>query len=451
MRLAVIALLLVAAPPRGQDDTRIRELIQQLEDDSVEAREGAQKELVRIGEPALALLRKAVEQAGTAGDRGELRVRGEAALRQIDLAVRSRRVYQDPKPVTLQARGMKLSEALASIAKQAGIRIDSSSVDGEAEVSPDLKDAPLFRALDELCRGRDDRSYEYREEGLVKLVKERHVPHPAAYAGPFRIRILTMRTQRSTDFKSKTASLHLTLDADHEKYLKPAKNPDLEISRAADDKGSALEVREGDGEDEMVNAFGGRAFAKIVMAGGGAVIGGADPSAAQKAYTLKGLAAGATRVSIHGTARFRFPLESREIKFEKPETGMNRETSDYTVRLDAQGNRRQWNLSFRRKKAAAGATGTLHEEVEQRLDLESLVAIDEDGAEHKGTFIGSRDTMVAAIRVVNGRVVQDSDSAAFVAQFPTVPLKALKELRFKFSDSTFVKSVPFALEGVELP
>ena len=450
MRPLAFALLLLVSPVRGQDDARIRELIQQLEDDAFETREKAQKELVRIGETALPKLRKAIEQAGTAADRGELRVRAEAALRQIDLAVRSRIVYQDPKLVTLKASGMKLSEALAAIAKQAGIRIDASSVDGEAEVSLDLKDAPLFRALDEACRGQEERSYEYREEGLVKLVKERHVPHPTAYAGPFRVRILTMKTERSTDFKSRTASLRLTLDADHEKYLKPAKHPDLEISRATDDKGTVLEVREGEGEDEMANVFGGRAFALKVMAGG-AAFGGVDPSSAQKPYTLKGLGSGATRISIQGTARFRFPLESREIKFEKPETGMTRETSDYTVRLDAQGNRRQWNVSFRRKKAPTGATGTLHEEVEQRLDLESLVGIDEDGAEHKGVLAGSRETMVAAIRVVNGRVVQDADAASFSAQFPTVRLKALKELRFKFSDSTFVKSVPFALEGVELP
>jgi hypothetical protein len=446
MRALAAALLLTL--PTAQDDARIAELIQRLEDDSVEARENAQKELIRIGEPALAPLRKAVEQAGTSADRGELRVRGSAAIRQIDLAVKSRAVYQDPKLVTFRASGMKLSEAAASIGKQAGVRIDASAVDGEAAVTCDLKAVPLFLALDELCRGQEERTYEYKEEGVVKLLKDRHVAHPTAYAGPFRVRILTMKVERSTDFKSKKSSLFLTLDADCEKYLKPWKNPEIEITGATDDKGTALEVKEGEG-DEDANVAGGRAFAKIVV-GGAAFFGGQDPNAGQKTYTLKGLAAGATQVSLQGTVRFRFPLETREIKFDRPAAGATQETADYTVRLDAQANRRQWTLSFRRKKAAAGTTASLNEEVEQRVDSDSLVGIDEDGGEHKGTLL-SANAMGAAIRVVNGRLVQDSDVASFTAQFNTVKLKPLKEIRFKFSDATFVKPMPFAVEKTELP
>ncbi len=446
---ALAAAFLLLAPP-AQDDARVLDLIRQLEDDSIEARERAQKELVRIGEPALPPLRKAVEQAGSADDRGELRVRGGAAIRQIELAVKARTVYQEPKLVTLGPSGTKLSEALAAISRQTGVRIDASAVDGEAEVTLDLKNVPLFRALDELCRGQEERAYEYREEGTVKILKERHVDYPTAYAGPFRIRILTMKAERSTDFKEKKSSLRLSLEADHEKYLKPWKNPEIEITGAADDKGTSLEVHEGDGEDEGANVLGGRAFAKIVVGGAG-FLGGQDPSAGRKSYTLKGLAAGASRVVLRGTARFRFPLESREIRFDRPAAGMTQETADYTVRLDAQPNRRQWTLSFRRKKPAAGATASLHEEVEQRLDLESLVGLDEDGAEHKGTLVSPRSSMVAAIRVVNGRLVQDADAAGFTAQFATLKLKPLKELRFRFSDATFVKPVPFSLENVELP
>lgn len=450
MRRFAVALLAFAVPLSAQDDARVRELIQQLEDDGYEARERAQKELVKLGEAALPALRKAVEQAGAAADRGELRVRGESAIRAIELEVKSRRVYSEPKLVTLKASGMKVSEAAAEIARQAGVRIDSSAVDGDTAVTLDLREAPLFRALDELCRGAGERSYEHREEGVVKLLRERHVPHPAAYPGPFRIRILTMKLERSTDFKAKKASLFLTLDADHEKYLKPSKNPDLEITKALDDRGTALEVREGEGEDEAANVLGGRAFAKVFIAAGGAALGGGDSALGQKSYTIRGLADGASRISLQGTARFRFPLETREIKFEKPDTGMTRETTDYTLRLEAQGNRQQWNVVFRRKKASAGATGTLQEEVEQRLDAESIAGIDEDGAEHKGTLV-SQDMRMAAIRVVNGRIVQESDAATFIARFPTARLKPLKEIRFKFSDATFVKSVPFVLEGVELP
>jgi hypothetical protein len=442
MRGLAIALFLLAAP---QDDARVRTLIRELEDDGYETRDRAQKELVKLGEPALPLLRKALEEAGTAEDRGELRVRAQAAIRAIDLEVKSRKVYSDPRLVTLRASGMKLSQAVQEIAKQTGVRIDASAVDGEATLDLELRDAPLFRALDELCRGSDERTWDPREAGEVKLLKEKHVACPSAYAGPFRLRAVSLKAERSTDFKTKSSILRMTLEADHEKYLKPSRFPEIEIAKAADDKGAALEIG---GEDEDSTAFAGGAAMKIFVAG----MAGAAPdgSPAKKTYVLKGLSPGAARVSIQGSMRFRFPLESRDIRFEKADAGQTRETSDYTVRLDSQGGRQQWNLSFRRKKPAPGATGTLDEEVSQRLDEASLVGIDEDGGEHKGSLL-SQGGRMAAIRVINGRMVQEGDAAAFIAHFPTVKLKALKEIRFRISDATFLKSVPFSLEGIELP
>ncbi len=451
MRQTAALLLLLAAPSGAQDEARIRDLVRQLEDDSVETRERAQKELVAAGPAALPALRKALADAGDAADRGELRVRAGAAIRRIELDLKAREVYQEPKPVTLQGRDLKLSQALESIARQAGIRIDASAVDGEALVSAELREVPLFRALDELCRGAEERTYEYREEGVVKFLRERHVPRPAAYAGPFRIRILSMKLERSTDVNAKKATLALTLDADHEKYLKPWKSPDIEIAKATDDRGGALEVQEGEGEGDLNAVFGGGAFARIMVAGGAAVLGGVGPGEAQRIFTLKSLTPGAGRVSLRGSVRFRFPLDSRELRFEGLESGVTRETSDYTIRLETQGNRRNWNAVFRPRKAGAAPAVSLAQEIEGRLDAESLVGIDQDGGEHRGTFTNAMDGRMAAIRVVNGKLVQDADAATFIAQFPTVRLKPLKEIRFKFADATFVKSVPFSFEDVELP
>jgi hypothetical protein len=448
MRGLAIALFLAALPPAAQEDARIRDLVQKLEDDRYEVRDESQKELVRLGEAALPLLRKAFQEAGEEPDRGELRVRAQAAIRQIELDVKARAVYRDPKPVTLRVSDARLSEVAADLARQTGLKVDATAVDGDAPVTLDLRDAPLFRVLDELCRGRDDRTYEYREEGIVKLLREPHVAYPTGYAGPFRMRVLSLKMERSTDFKSKTASLQLGMDAEAEKYLKPTKHVEIALTRAQDDRGGALELK----DEDLVQGMGGR----VVM--GGAVVmrawamagGGPGLAPPPKSFTLGGLSAGASRITLQGTARFCFPLESREIRLAKPDSGPAQDTSDYLVKIEPQGGRR-WNVTFRRKKPAEGGGGGLIEDVEQRLDLDSLAGIDEDGAEHKGLFQPSRDTMAARIRVVNNRVVQEMDTIAFLAQFPTLKAKSLKELRFRFADATFVKSVPFTIEGIELP
>jgi hypothetical protein len=91
------------------------------------------------------------------------------------------------------------------------------------------------------------------------------------------------------------------------------------------------------------------------------------------------------------------------------------------------------------------------EEVQQRLDMDSLVGLDEDGMEHKGTFQPSGDTMAARIVVVNGVVQQQVDGVSYLLQLPTLRAKTAKEIRFKFADRVLEKKVPFSFLNVPLP
>jgi hypothetical protein len=109
----------------------------------------------------------------------------------------------------------------------------------------------------------------------------------------------------------------------------------------------------------------------------------------------------------------------------------------------------RWKLSV--TKAKPDASNALMEDVQQRLDLESLVGLDEEGMEHKGTFQPSGDTMAARIVVVNGVVQQQVDGVSYLLQFHTLRAKASKEIRFKFADRVLEKKVPFSFQDIPLP
>jgi len=450
MRRFLIALALAALPAAAQDDARIKELILKLDDDGFEAREQAEKELVAIGEPALPLLRKAAEEAEKRKDGGEVKVRTLSALRAIEFAAKARQVYVEPKKVTLKLAETELGRVLDEIAKQTGVKFDASSVDGRAIVSVDAKDAPLFKVLDDLCRGQDERTYEFREEG-VKFQKEPHRPYPTAYEGPFRIRIVRLKQERSTDFKARTAQIQLSLEADWQKHLSPSKRYEIEVRKAVDDKGGTLEVRKGEDWDDpngVMVAGGARIvmMKRAVMMAGGA--GGALETV--QPFTLKGLTSGATRVTLQGVAKFTFPLDKTDVKFEKPGASETREAGDYSIALKNLASGRLWTLTFARAKGK-GDAGSV-EDIDGRLDKESMVAVDEDGAEHKATLIPTTASGIQ-IMVGPGGVVQPEGTplATYQVMFPALRNKPIKELRFKFVGQAFVKQVPFAFEGLELP
>jgi hypothetical protein len=446
MHRILIALALFGAPVSGQDDARIRELIQKLDDDSFEIREQAEKDLVAVGEPALPLLKKAAEESEKRKEQGELRVRAASALRSIEFAVRSRQVYVDPKLVTLRRTGAELAGILVELENQTGVKFDASSIDTKEPVTVEALKAPLFKVLDDLCRGQEGRTYEYREEG-VKFQKERHPPFPTAYEGPFRIRIVKLKQERSTDFKAKVAQVQLSLDADWQKYLSPSKKYDLEIKKATDDKGGSLEVHRGEDADDgnagMIVGGGRIVMRRAVMMAGMA---GVADSAAQP-WTLKGLSSGATRLSIAGVARFSFPLDKTDVTFDKPAAGDSREAGEYTIALKSLVAGRLWSVTFTRSKGRPDAGP---EDIENRLDRESLVAIDEDGNEHKGQLLPTHATVQVFVGG-GGAVPEGTPLATFQAMFPTLRNRAPKEIRFKFVGQAFLKSVPFTLENVELP
>src|SRR5262245_21694133 len=268
MRTTLLLLAALAAPALGQEEARIQELLRNLDDDTFEVREKAEKALIAIGEPALVYLKAAVAEAERRKEQTEVRVRAQSAIRAIELAAKSKQFYYEPKLITFQGADAEIGQVLAELEKQTGVRMDASSIDAKAKVSLNVRNAPLFKVLDDLCRGQDERSYEYRDDG-VRFVRSRFVACPTAVEGPFRIRIVKLKQEWSTDFKSTTTQIQLSLETDWQKFLKPARKVDLEIRKATDDKGGSIEVQKAEDGDDVNNGLVAMINGRVVMGRGG--------------------------------------------------------------------------------------------------------------------------------------------------------------------------------------
>jgi hypothetical protein len=447
MREALL-LVFLALPIQAQDEAGIKELIQNLDDDSFEVREKAEKALVALGELAVPHLRIVVAETQRQKEKAEVRTRALSALRAIEFNVKSRQYYSEPKFVTLRAADAELASVLADLEKQTGVRIDAGGIEAKAKVTLQAENAPLFKVLDELCRGQEERSYEYRDEG-IRFARSRFIPYPSAYEGPFRIRVVKLKHERSTDFKIAEGLAQVTLEADWQKYLKPSRRIGLEIRTATDDKGATLEIEKAGSSDDDNGGVIVVGNGRFVMRRGGVVVaaGGADEATTTQLFNLKGLSAGAARISLQGSARFSFPLEKTNVVFDRPASPEPQQTGDLTIAIKSQGSGRIWKLTLTH---TPGRPPVIPEEIDARIDKESFVALDENGKEHKATLNESRGTeMQIFLRGVE--VPDGTPLASYQAMFPTLQTRMPKEIRFKFVSQIFVKTIPFTLKDVALP
>jgi hypothetical protein len=425
----LLLLLLLGAIPQDAD---VRELIRKLEDDNAEVRERAQRQLGSVGDKALAPLREIVESPSSSG---ELKLRAAAVLREIDLAAKIARVFKDPARVTIKAADTMLREVLDEVSRQAGVAIDSGLVDGAAKVTLDLKSVPLQLVLDQLCRDQTDRTWEAQEDGSIRFTRDRHPSAPAAYGDGFRVRVQSMNVERSTDFKGKTVSLTATLTADWDRRLKPSKIVEIDLSKASDGQGSPIDISAADAGMMVVRGMPG---AQIRVAG----MNFPDAGENTRAFLLKGLSPDATRIDLEGVARFTFPLDYKDIRFEKPGTVESRDLGDTTVRLARGGASEIWTLSFH--KNPSSTTPSWSRTISQRFDADSFVVVDTEGNEFTGSMRAPS---------LRGRQMDMASEVGvwYQAAIPRNPSNMIKEVRFRFVDQTLVKSLPFKFSALPLP
>lgn len=426
------ALLLLLALAVTVQDPVPADLLRNLEDDRVEIREQAQKKLIELGDTVLPLLKETAESPRSSG---ELKLRASAVLKAIEFNAKLLKAFKEPRRVTLKAADTMLREILDEIARQAEVTIDSSAVDAAAKVTMTADGLPLFQVLDLLCKDQAERTWEPLEDGNVRLLKDRHAAMPAEYGGPFRIRVQSMTVERTTDFRGKTATGTITVQADWDRRLKPSKIVEIDLTKVSDGQNSPIEISAADAGVVVVRGVPG-----AQLRFNGMVFPEAGES--NRAFTLRNLSPAATEVDLEGIARFTFPLDYKEIRFEKPGTVESRDLGDTTVKLARGGSSEIWTLSFHKNPSAT--TPSWSRMISQRFDPDSFIVVDQEGNEFTGTMRAPN---------MRGRQFDAASEVGvwYQAAIPRSPSNPIKEVRFRFVDQTLVKSLPFKFSRLPLP
>src|SRR5262249_49576117 len=149
MRCAAVVLLafLFAGPVLPQEESRLRDLLQKLEDESIEVRCAAAASLSALGKDSIPLLRRAAADAGPA-----TRDRLAEIVRKIEERERLEALLPAPSRISLEAKNRPLREVFQRVARQCRSPIDLTDVPEDARVSVALDRAPFWKALEEICR-----------------------------------------------------------------------------------------------------------------------------------------------------------------------------------------------------------------------------------------------------------------------------------------------------------
>lgn len=227
------AIVLAGGDARGQGSDaalrdRVAQLVERLEAPKVEARDTAEAALIGLGARALPLLPEP-SKAGDA-DRNQRLERIRAALRTAQ-----DQANFGASKVTLQGKGLRLSEAIKQLQTQTGNLItDLREQFGADATNPaldlEIVDRPFFEALDEVAQKAGVSLNFFTNDGSIGLMAgggEAPAPAPAAapaapmrlYTGPFRV--LLKRVELARDFLGGAGSGNVQLEVAWEPRLRP--------------------------------------------------------------------------------------------------------------------------------------------------------------------------------------------------------------------------------------
>lgn len=234
----------------GQDAAlrdRVGQLVGRLGDDDASAREAAEKALIALGPRALPLLPEGSTLPNDAARQGLERVR-EA------LAVAEEKGNLVAKRVTIEGKGIRLTDALKQLQQQSGNLItDLREQLGGDVTNPQmdlaLKDVPFFAALDEICQKGGVATTYYTGDGSIGLTPGA-MPYaptaaepskaPVVLTGPFRVAMRQYTINR--DFGTGQTTANAQFEIAWEPRLRPMllalKSESVAIT---DDRGETIE------------------------------------------------------------------------------------------------------------------------------------------------------------------------------------------------------------------
>jgi hypothetical protein len=217
---------------------RVLQLLQRLDDPKPEVRDEAQSRLIKLGSKILPLL---PDPAGvTSKDRKERLERIRAALRQDGEDTKT-----GASKVTIQAKGMRLSEAIGQLQKQTGNTITDLREQLGAEVTNpafdlDLRDVSFHEALDRVAHLADVSINAFTGDGSIGITAGKPPKEPLVqYVGPFRVAFKQLTEVR--DLQAGTTAASAQFEVSWEPRLRPMllalKADELAIK---DDKGREI-------------------------------------------------------------------------------------------------------------------------------------------------------------------------------------------------------------------
>jgi hypothetical protein len=235
----------------------IGELVQQLNDDRATERDAAEAKLLELAGTTTAATDKFLELMPKDNDQMPLAVRERLSYIRQQLEDRVAKVAVEATTVTLAAKEMPLAEVFAAIEKQTGNKmIDNREQEGDGadeavnDITIELKAEPFWPAIDQILDKGNLGIYSYGGEDALSIVSRASDERPrhgaGNYAGPFRIEVLEIQSQRNLR-QPQRQSLKLQMEVAWEPRLRPiALSQPVADVKATTDSGQELQVTQPD-------------------------------------------------------------------------------------------------------------------------------------------------------------------------------------------------------------
>jgi hypothetical protein len=229
---------------------RIVQLVDRLDAPKAEAREAAMASLIKLGPKILPLLPDPATLP--AGNRKDQIEKLRAALRKAEDDINP-----NASRVTLEGKGIRLTEALQQLQKQTGnIVTDLRERLGAEVTNPaldlEIRGKPFLEALDLVAKQAEVMTEFYTGDGSVGITAGASMGKPLIqYSGPFRIAMKQIGVVR--DFAAGSATANVQLEAAWEPRLRPMllklKADELKIT---DNQGKEVKAQVEMESDEVV-------------------------------------------------------------------------------------------------------------------------------------------------------------------------------------------------------
>jgi hypothetical protein len=302
--MTAFAWILALLPAVAQDDLekRVADLVGRLGDPSIEAREQAVEDLVRLGPPAVPALRRAAASLD-----GEARGRLDAALRTLALAEALHRTLPPLRSVTLDVRNRPIREVFEDIGRQSGLPLLFEQVDdGRPPMTFAVKDATPLQALDLAARkaglavGLAPSDSDAPTPPRLQVTVAEDPEYPAVYVRHYRVRVTSLSLTKVQRFKEVDASGILGLQVGWAPDVRPAALLSLKLAEVVDDRGRSLRA---DPDEELAG------LTLLHQAG--------YEGESEEVVVLKHPEADAAKIArLKGSFLFSYPLEVRTLRFE---------------------------------------------------------------------------------------------------------------------------------------